>query len=89
MNFFWVTWRCLCSNATSVPAFEKLVFGSRATTRSLPHKSARPYKQPRDKARCAAELRSQAERGFIDTACVEVLLGDDAGRLAIRARFAG
>jgi len=50
--------------------------------------SARPYKQPWDEARCAAELRSQAERGLIDTACVEALLGDDAGREAIRERFA-
>jgi HD-GYP domain-containing protein (c-di-GMP phosphodiesterase class II) len=50
--------------------------------------SARPYKQPWDEARCAAELRSQAERGLIDAACVEALLADDAGRQAIRERFA-
>ncbi len=50
--------------------------------------SARPYKQPWDEARCAAELRSQASRGLIDHACVEALLGDDDARRLIRERFA-
>ncbi len=50
--------------------------------------SARPYKQPWDEARCAAELRSQAARGLIDTACVEALLAADVARREIRERFA-
>jgi HD-GYP domain-containing protein (c-di-GMP phosphodiesterase class II) len=50
--------------------------------------SARPYKVPWDEARCAAELRSQAERRLIDGACVEALLADEGGRRAIRERFA-
>jgi HD-GYP domain-containing protein (c-di-GMP phosphodiesterase class II) len=50
--------------------------------------SARPYKQPWDEAQCAAELRSHAERGLIDAACVEVLLADESGRQAIREQFA-
>jgi HD-GYP domain-containing protein (c-di-GMP phosphodiesterase class II) len=50
--------------------------------------SARPYKQPWDEDRCAAELRSQASRHLIDTACVEALLADDDARRLIRERFA-
>lgn len=50
--------------------------------------SVRPYKPAWDEARCAEELRSQAARGLIDGACVEALLGQDAGRRAIRERFA-
>ncbi|MFG6413261.1 HD-GYP domain-containing protein [Roseateles sp. DC23W] len=50
--------------------------------------SARPYKAPWDEARCADELRSQVERGLIDGACVEALLGDEVGRRQIRERFA-
>lgn len=50
--------------------------------------SLRPYKAPWDEARCAAELRSQVERGLVDGACVEALLADEAGRRLIRERFA-
>lgn len=50
--------------------------------------SLRPYKQPWDEDRCAAELRAQAGRGLIDGACVEALLGNDEGRRLIRERFA-
>lgn len=50
--------------------------------------SARPYKQPWDEAACAAELRSQAERGLIDAACVQALLAEDEARRAIREHFA-
>ncbi len=50
--------------------------------------SRRPYKAPWDELQCAAELRSQAERGLIDGHCVEALLGDDDARRVIRERFA-
>ncbi|MCE4555901.1 HD-GYP domain-containing protein [Roseateles cellulosilyticus] len=50
--------------------------------------STRPYKQPWDEDRCAVELRSQAERGLIDAACVDALLADDEARRLIRERFA-
>lgn len=50
--------------------------------------SVRPYKPAWDEARCAAELRSQAQRGLIDADCVEALLGDDLARRDIRERLA-
>jgi HD-GYP domain-containing protein (c-di-GMP phosphodiesterase class II) len=50
--------------------------------------SRRPYKEPWDDERCAAELRSQVARGLIDGPCVEALLGDEAARRQIREQFA-
>lgn len=50
--------------------------------------SRRPYKEPWDDERCAAELRQQVARGLIDGPCVEALLGNDAARRQIREQFA-
>lgn len=50
--------------------------------------ATRPYKAPWDEARCAAELRSQVERGLLDGPCVDALLADDEARRAIREGFA-